>query len=62
MKDPLNRDRFDQGAELIEVILVKCVRGEGTSEDPVRIVDKYYSLDGAFLAEFDHILPEPAKS
>ena len=39
--------------ELIEVIHVEAVRGQGTEEDPVRIVHQYWSKEGTLLAEKD---------
>lgn len=42
-----------QLAELVEVIHVEAARGEGTEENPVRIVHQYWSKDGQLLAELD---------
>jgi hypothetical protein len=39
--------------KVMQVIEVKCLRGSGTDGDPVRIVTRYYSMDGDALAEYD---------
>lgn len=39
--------------ELVEVIHVEAVRGQGTEEDPVRVVQQYWSKEGTLLAERD---------
>lgn len=38
-------------AKVIPVIETKTVAGKGTEEDPNRVVIRYWSLDGHFLAE-----------
>ena len=40
--------------KVIRVIESETTRGEGVEEDPMRIVKQYFTLDGKFLAEFDH--------
>lgn len=40
-------------AELIEVIHVAATRGNGTEENPVRIVHQYWDKKGNLLAEKD---------
>ena len=40
-------------AELIQVIHLRKRRGKGTTEDVVRMVDQYWSVDGKLLAERD---------
>lgn len=40
-------------AELIEVIHTEATRGDGTEENPVRIVHQYWSKNGDLLAEKD---------
>lgn len=40
-------------AELVDVIHVTNLRGEGTAENPVRNVDSYFTLDGRLLVEID---------
>ena len=48
------------GAQVILVIRTKLlVRGKGTKEDPVRVVEQYWSLDGEFLAENDPVKEKP---
>ena len=39
--------------ELVEVIHIEAARGQGTEEDPVRIVHQYWSKEGYLLAEKD---------
>lgn len=39
--------------ELVEVIRVEAARGQGTEEDPVRVVNRYWSKVGTLLAEKD---------
>jgi len=41
-------------AELIEVIHTEATRGDGTKEDPVRIVHQYWTKEGELLAEKDN--------
>ena len=38
-------------AEVIQVIVTKALEGSGTEDDPCRIQTRYWSLDGALLAE-----------
>lgn len=55
LKDPMyrfKRTRIDAVQE-ITVICVTMAVGEGTEEDPVRIVKQYYSQTGEFIAEYD---------
>ncbi len=40
-------------AKVIQVIEVLVVKGEGTEEDPCRIIREYWSLDGVLLSRFD---------
>lgn len=48
-----NRVDMDH-ARVIQVIECAILRrGEGTSQDPIRIVTQYFSLDGKLLAEVD---------
>ncbi|EOI00696.1 hypothetical protein UAY_01799 [Enterococcus moraviensis ATCC BAA-383] len=42
-----------QLVEQVEVIHVEAVRGNGTEENPVRIVHQYWSKEGMLLAEND---------
>lgn len=46
------QDRF-YGAKVIQVIEEKCVMGEGTEDNLLRVVTLYRSLDGELLAVFD---------
>ena len=47
--------RGTDSAKLILVIATESLRGQGTEEDPVRIVKQYWSLDGEMLAEADYV-------
>lgn len=40
-------------AEIILAIHTSSVRGIGTSEDPVRPIEQYWTLDGRMIAEHD---------
>ncbi|MEI5994794.1 hypothetical protein [Candidatus Enterococcus mansonii] len=42
-----------QLVEIVEVVHVEATRGDGTEENPVRIVHQYWSKDGVLLAEKD---------
>lgn len=42
-----------KSAKVIQVIETKAKRGLGTEKDPVRVVTKYWDLDGMLLAEHD---------
>jgi hypothetical protein len=52
-----HRDMLDgPPPKVMQVIEVHTLRGSGKSdEDPMRVVRRYYALDGRFLAEFDHV-------
>lgn len=45
--------RVIREVDVLKVVHVKYLRGEGTEESPSRLVDEYWSLDGFFLAERD---------
>lgn len=45
--------RGTDGARVILVIETKALRGEGSNEDPCRIVTQYWDLQGNLLAEGD---------
>ena len=45
--------RTPQSVQLMQVIEVIDIRGEGIKGDPVRIVHQYWSKKGVLLAEFD---------
>ena len=45
--------RTPQKAELLEVIHTEANRGNGTSENPIRVVHQYWDKDGNLLAEKD---------
>ncbi|HWS31040.1 MAG TPA: carboxypeptidase [Clostridia bacterium] len=54
MKDQYGFDRMRIGkAEVIQVIRVSIVVGEGTPKDLCRDATQYYSLDGELLAASD---------
>ena len=55
----MQKTTFPRGcdsARVISVIETKAARGRGTSDDPVREVTEYWSLDGEKLAERDDYL------
>lgn len=37
--------------ELVEIIYVVIARGKGTKDDPVHLVNQYWSKEGELLAE-----------
>lgn len=43
-------------AKQIVVIYTQTLRGEGVEENPLRLIDQYWSLDGELLAEKDEWL------
>lgn len=42
--------------KMMEVIHVVSYEGEGTKENPARLIDEYYSKEGALLATKDEWL------
>ena len=42
--------------KMMEVIHVVSFEGEGTEENPARLIDEYYSKEGALLATKDEWL------
>lgn len=38
-----------------KVFLIKELRGDGTDANPVRIVERYYKMDGTQIAEIDSL-------
>ena len=46
-------------AKVIQVIETKAAKGDGTLEQPSRMITQYWSLDGELLAEKDSIKDEP---
>lgn len=36
-----------------EVIVVKCLKGEGTNEDPIRTFCHYWTRNGKFIGEIE---------
>lgn len=42
--------------EIMEAIHVVSYEGEGTKENPARLIDEYYSKEGALLATKDEWL------
>ncbi len=45
-------ERFD-GIKKVEVNKITLLRGEGTEEDPCRLIFQYWTLEGEFLFEID---------
>lgn len=44
--------------KMMEVIHVVSFEGEGTEENPARLIDEYYSKEGALLATKDEWLEQ----
>ena len=49
-------------AQLLSVIEVKTSRGNGTEENPIRIVYQYWTHEGFFVAERDTNEPPPTNA
>ena len=47
------RPRGTDSAKVIQVIVTESLCGEGTDEDPCRMVLQYWDFEGNFLAEND---------
>lgn len=52
MVDPRICERLD-GVEVMQVIKIKLLKGEGTKTDPCRPVFQYWDMDGNFIAQVD---------
>lgn len=55
MKIPKKSNHVRQ-VKMMEVIHVVSFEGEGTEENPARLIDEYYSKEGALLATKDEWL------
>lgn len=55
MKIPKKSNHVRQ-VKMMEVIHVVSFEGEGTKENPARLIDEYYSKEGALLATKDEWL------
>jgi hypothetical protein len=44
--------------KLIQVIVSESERGEGTPNNPVRLINQFWSVDGRLLAEADPMSPD----
>lgn len=47
--------RGTDNARIVQVIETRSCRGDGTENNPCRLVIQYWSLDGELLAEKDNI-------
>ena len=45
------------GLTVEKVIHLSILRGEGTEEDSIRVVDQYYNMDGMLIFELDPCSP-----
>lgn len=52
----MNRQQEIENLQVIKVILITVKRGSGTKQDPVRLVDQYWDLDGNLIFVKDPIL------
>ncbi len=52
--DPVNSSNIGRPS-IVSVIHINVKRGQGTYEDPMRVVAQYFSQDGEFLAEHDPV-------
>lgn len=57
MKIPKKSNHVRQ-VEIMEVIHIVSYEGEGTKGNPARLIDEYYSKDGALLAVKDQWLEQ----
>lgn len=57
MKVPKKSNNVRQ-VEMMEVIHVISYEGEGTKENPARLIDEYYSKEGTLLAVKDQWLEQ----
>ena len=57
MKIPKKSNHVRQ-VKMMEVIHVVSYEGEGTTENPARLIDEYYSKEGALLATKDEWLEQ----
>lgn len=57
MKVPKKSNHVRQ-VEMMEVIHVVSYEGEGTKENPARLIDEYYSKEGVLLAVKDQWLEQ----
>lgn len=57
MKIPKKSNHVRQ-VKMMEVIHVVSFEGEGTKENPARLIDEYYSKEGALLAVKDQWLEQ----
>lgn len=55
MKIPKKSNHVRQ-VKMMEVIHVVSYEGEGTTENPARLIDEYYSKEGTLLATNDEWL------
>lgn len=45
--------RPPDSVEIVKLIKIRALRGNGSEDNPVRRVELYYSLEGQFLFETD---------
>ena len=45
--------RAVQQVNIVQVIHVRALKGQGCPESPVRMIDQYWSMNGTLLAEVD---------
>lgn len=53
MKSILSTDEKPVNVKVVQIIRIEFVRGKGTEEDPARLVEQYWSIQGEFLFEKD---------
>lgn len=54
MDRQVTEHRPPERVEVLKVIKIRAIRGNGSEGSPIRNVDVYYSLDGEFLFEIDN--------
>lgn len=58
MSSPFSRNTGVNKVQLLEVIEIKSLAGEGTEDSPHYEVTEYYSKDGELLARHNPLKPD----
>ncbi len=58
MKSKINYPRGTDKAKVIKVIVTESAIGNGTKEDPARLIYQYWDLKGRLLAKHDTLKDE----
>ncbi|PKE07085.1 hypothetical protein [Macrococcoides caseolyticum] len=55
MNQSKNEHRPPEMVDVIKVIKIKYLKGDGTDQNPIRIAEGYYDIEGQFLFELDSL-------